>query len=127
MFVVAYLDRYHEIIRYKRCHPFAAEVVRLCRCTIGGGEHEWCDACDRFPQPVLMLADGTLESIDTLRATYAGTMDPYQSAKFIGEARFRYLHDLELWAIHHNPAHPIANTKRKINPKRRRFLTDDYR
>ena len=125
--------KYFEITRFKRTHPFAVTLVRWCHCADDERGHEWRETCDRFPPKVIRRADGTIEDARTLRDTLRAMTDKtpptqamYQDVHEIGRARYQYLTDLELWAYYNNPAHPIANTFRRINPKRRRFLTDEY-
>ena len=126
--------RYYEIQRFNKTHPFAVALVRVCNCTAGEARHDWTEACDRHPPLMMRRADGTVEDADMLMSTLheqrhntPARTRTYNSAVEIRKPRYDFLTALELWAMDYNPRHPIANTYRRINPKRRGFLSDEYR
>lgn len=99
-----------ELTYHRKGHPVAARVVRKCYCTIEREKpHDWTPTCDRYPPLSLERADGTLEPIEDLRVCLKGEdLGRIISAKPISAARWRYLRDLEQWAIVHDQRHPIV-------------------
>lgn len=82
-------------------------IWRPCLCTIGGQdeEHEWTDACDRYPG-LSALVDGW-ETVDPLEI--------WMNCHPIEQAEYEFLVNDHAWARSNAPHLPEASPRRPVN------------
>jgi hypothetical protein len=88
-------------------HPLMpARIWRPCVCTIGGeDEHDWQESCDRYPALAAEI-NGQPADVDRV----------WMSRDVITEEEFRYLTDTAAWDRQNDPAAPLANPNKPIDP-----------
>ena len=87
-----------------------AALLRRCCCTIGGGdenaEHDWTEACDRYPRLVAIVAGEVKDPLDP------GAAWPWHP---LSRAEHDYLvADME-WCRQWSPGSPLANPRRPVS------------
>jgi len=84
-------------------------VARLCTCSVGDfKQHEWSEACDRYPQELTAFVNGRRAYLEEVWARLIFLQE-------IDQAEYNFMLKDAIWCEENAPEDPKANPTRAIN------------